>query len=489
MQIRLMLLSCIFVIYSSIVCNSQENPCGTSHSDQRKMLELQAKLPELNHYQEGGLIQVPIQVHMLLTDEGNGIYNLLHLDEALCTLNKDFEQTGFQFYMEQNINYIRSSKWNDHENFRDGIEMMKVNNFPDVVNCYIVSNPAGNCGYFAWDGDAVALSKSCLGGGSHTWAHELGHYFSLPHTFYGWEGISYSGKTPTSEYQSRVWTQIENVNRVNCKDQADGYCDTPPDYISSRWSCDENKQSSYFLKDIDSVSFQVDGSLFMSYSNDRCMNRFTADQSEAMQKFLNFNRSRLLRTNIFPMYMESLDKTVMTPLDSSVVADQNVTFSWPKIEGAEGYIFQLARNSAFTITVKFISLNTNQITIDNLVSGRNYYWRVKPFNKYDFCYKVSDTRFFQYSTISSVSINQNANSNITIYPNPAFNSNEVLIQSELDEITKVILINQLGQKIRTISEKVHENLILLKTQDLQKGIYFVTIETNHKIFTKKLLIK
>ncbi|MBK9043162.1 MAG: T9SS type A sorting domain-containing protein [Saprospiraceae bacterium] len=65
-----------------------------------------------------------------------------------------------------------------------------------------------------------------------------------------------------------------------------------------------------------------------------------------------------------------------------------------------------------------------------------------------------------------------------------FNSNEVLIQSELDEITKVILINQLGQKIRTISEKVHENLILLKTQDLQKGIYFVTIETNHKIFTK-----
>jgi len=453
------------------------------------MLELKLKLPDFNHEQDGGIIQVPIQVHMLLTDEGNGLYNLLYLDEAICTLNKDFEQTGFQFYMEHNINYIKSTKWDNHEGFRDGIEMMKINNVPNVINCYIVTNPAGNCGYFAWDGDAIALSKSCLGGGSHTWAHELGHYFSLPHTFYGWEGISYSGKIPTGEYQSRVWTQIENVSRDNCKGQADGYCDTPPDYISSRWSCDENKQSPYFLKDIDSVSFQADGSLFMSYSNDRCMNRFSADQSEAMRKFLNFNRSSLLRSNIVPLYMESLDKTEMSPLDSSVVNDQNVTFSWPKIEGAEGYIFQLARNSAFTITVKFISLNTNQITIDNLVSGRNYYWRVKPFNKFDFCHKVSDTRFFQYSTISSVSINQNSNSDITIYPNPVSNSNEVIIQSDLDDISKVVLINQIGQIIKISSVRVRENLILLKTQDLQKGIYFVTIETTQKIITKKLLIK
>lgn len=90
---------------------------------------------------------------------------------------------------ENEVNYIDNSKWDSHPRFEAGIEMMKINNIKNVINCYIVTDPAGNCGYFAYEGDAVALSKTCLGKSSHTWAHELGHYFSLPHTFLDGKGL------------------------------------------------------------------------------------------------------------------------------------------------------------------------------------------------------------------------------------------------------------------------------------------------------------
>ncbi|MBK9272432.1 MAG: T9SS type A sorting domain-containing protein [Saprospiraceae bacterium] len=479
-----------FILFAFIeILKAQDQPCGTSHKDQSVMLEMAQKSSQLTYKKEGGFIFLPIQVHMLLNDQGNGLYNLISLDESLCTLNKDFEQTGFQFYMENEINFIKNGEWDNHTEFHAGIEMMQTNNVDNVINCYIVTNPAGTCGYFAWDGNAVALSKSCLGKASHTWAHELGHFFSLPHTFFGWEGISYNGSQPTSAYQQRVRRPIENVNRERCQNQADGYCGTTPDYISNRWTCNQEQKTSYFLKDLNDSLFQADGSLFMSYANDRCMSRFSSDQSEAMVQFLHSNRSELLRSAVQPVYLSRIEKENMWPNDSSVISTSSVNFTWPEIPGADGYIFHLARNEAMTITVKFTSTQTNHISLDNLVSGRNYYWRVKPFNKFDFCQPVSDTSYFHYNTISNILDSDQTVTSIHIFPNPATDINEITIQSENVDILDASLANQLGVLEYRPLQKINNHFYKLNIEGLPKGIYFISMKTRDQIITQKLLVK
>lgn len=459
--------------------------CGTSVKTQQLMLEKSNVIS--NTGKDQVIIYLPLQIHMLLTDQGNGTYNLFFLEESLCTLNNDFAETGFQFYLEKEINYIKNTEWDNHERFEKGIEMMHSNNVDFVINCYIVTNPAGNCGYFAWDGDAIALSKSCLGGSTHTWAHEMGHYFSLPHTFFGWEGTSYNYSKPTSEYQNQVWRPIENVVRDGCKAQADEFCDTPPDYISVRWNCNEDKRSNYLMKDINGEEFTADGSLFMSYSNDRCMSRFSSEQSEKMRQFLMSNRSYLLRSQVNYLGMENLDKNQMTPQDSSTSNTERILFSWPDIDNADFYYFQLSRNAAFTLPVKFERTRNNFIEIENLQANRNYYWRVKPVNSFQFCNPTSGTLYFN-TIVSSVS--QHSSRNLAeLSPNPINQSDDVFLKID-SEIQYVQLIGLCGE-IQSISfQRAGEGYYKLSTGDILSGTYMIKIYTSHGFEEiKKLIIQ
>lgn len=469
---------------------AQQEFCGTSHHAQSQMLKERLALGNLPKAEQGGIMYIPIQIHMLLSDQGNGLFNMFSLEESMCTLNSDFAETGFQFYMENEINYIRSTKWDNHENFEDGIEMMKTNNKPGVVNCYIVTNPAGNCGYFAWDGDAVALSKSCLGKTTHTWAHELGHFFSLPHTFFGWEGTSYSYGKPTIEFQDRVWRPIENVNRDDCANQADGFCDTYPDYISNRWNCTEDKKSNSPMKDVNGQEFYADGSLFMSYSNDRCMSRFSADQSEAMRNFLETRRSSLKRTGISPVILGSIDRTAMYPQDSSSVPGTSIRFTWPEAEGADGYLFQLSRNASFTLPIKFSVLNSNEITVDNLLPGRNYFWRVKAVNRFEFCNPTTGTLSFTTEVLSSTDSEVSGDGKIQIVPNPVSGNEAVLLITQRGIAEQVLSVTDpMGRDINHEKTILDEDRVQLRIpQSLPGGVYILRAQKEQAVTTAKIVV-
>jgi len=175
-SIKLILLGLCPVVLSA---QNPESFCGTSFGSQSTLIQSR-KIPVDQHKEFSQLpIYVPLQVHIVQDDNGSAGYSYLNLMESICTLNEDFEPSGLQFYLENPVNYINKTAWNTHLTYNPGEEMMIQSNVPNMVNCYIVSNPAGNCGYFTYRGDGVALSKGCLGKKSHTWAHELVHYLSL----------------------------------------------------------------------------------------------------------------------------------------------------------------------------------------------------------------------------------------------------------------------------------------------------------------------
>lgn len=396
------------------------------------------------------LLYVPIQVHIVGNDEGNGYYSVSDLFATLCRLNNDFADANLYFYVEDDIYYINNSEYYDHD-YNSGYEMMYKNNVNDRINIYFVNTPMeGNCGYFSPQGDAVAISKSCQGDDGTTLTHELGHFLSLPHTFYGWEGRTYESDPIRANRQERV-------NGSNCRTTGDGFCDTPPDYISDRWQCPYNKT----YTDPNGDELNIDGTLFMSYANDECTNRFSQEQMDAMNAEIQYNRDELLR-NSDPEIVTSLDEpTLIRPLEGSYNTPVNYSsFVWEKVEGATGYHVMVTRFNTFSNTVIDTIVNENYLEIVNLLDiDREYKWKVNPiapgytcsdFNSdgvnfivTPYTENVDSSWKNTWDNVSELELND-----FVLYPNAIQSGETISIElNELSRADRVQFINMNGQVV------------------------------------------
>lgn len=483
---RIILLSFVF---SYTIGFSQSDFCGTSVQDQ------QASIDQLSQYQnihipDADPVYIPLMIHNVSNDNSQGFYAPWNLFETLCTLNSDFKPSGIQFYLEKDFNYIKNTAWNNHAEFYIGEQMMRQSNVKNMANCYLVADPAGNCGYFTYAGDGVALNKSCLGKRSHTWAHELGHYFSLPHTFFGWEGIQYSSSKETIEYQQDVRTPIETVTRDFCQNQADKFCDTKPDYISNRWTCSSDGFSSTKLKDTKDSIFRVDGSLFMSYSNDECMNRFSSQQMDDMNMNYLGPRAYLKRTNVIPKFIEKKSFELQYPVDSVETLTSNVVFSWEKVPNAKYYVLQISRTENFTIVIKNLLLYDHYIEIDSLIQGKNYWWRVRAFSEFDFCGAESQVGFFKTEPIVTSTENEMTTESY-LNPNPVSSYGYIQIHSNLygNAVPDIFIRDLNGKSFKPNSVLINTKSILVELGYLPDGFYLLSTLNAGRTNTYKLLVK
>ncbi len=468
---------------------AQNNFCGTSRQDQLNCLASVQYVSQTGRT-ELAIQYIPIKVHNVSNDNASSFFAAWPLFETLCTLNEDFKASGIQFYLDGDFNYIRNSSWNDHAEFWKGEEMMKASNFPEVVNCYLVSNPAGNCGYFTYTGDAVALNKSCLGRYSHTWAHELGHYFSLPHTFFGWEGINYSSSKSTASYQKDVFTRIENVPRLDCTTQADNFCDTYPDYISNRWSCNNEGKSPLILKDVNDSLFRADGTLFMSYAGDNCMNRFSNDQINAMMRSIEGPRKELKRLGLLPKFIEKAPIILNTPSAGDMTETRNVLFSWEPVTNAKYYVLQISRTSNFSVVIKNLLLTKPYELIDSLIQGKDYWWRVRAYSDFDFCGTESAVGVCKTKAVLTSDENLKIVNGRNVQPNPAKLGSMILLEVpfQFDHVLSLDLIALNGKHIPVKDFEVRDQNVLLKIDEPNEGLFILQLNTNNGNTNSKIIL-
>ncbi|MEQ1746242.1 MAG: T9SS type A sorting domain-containing protein [Saprospiraceae bacterium] len=118
-----------------------------------------------------------------------------------------------------------------------------------------------------------------------TWAHEMGHFFGLPHTFLGGPSRQYVHH-PTQPLNYPV-----NISGVTytCHHTGDGFCDTPADPGQCSFS-----SSCQFLSCINSpfdplgLPYNPDPTLLMSYYFS-CSNRFSLEQLQFMRTLYLFH--------------------------------------------------------------------------------------------------------------------------------------------------------------------------------------------------------
>ncbi len=386
-----------FFAFALISSSQAQNYCGSDQFPQEMDSWLRNYVQQHPETQlRGGTdYNIPIQFHLVGLDAGGGLLKLKQLFSDLCLLNEQYAATGFHFYFYDWPNYIFNNLWYNHD-YSNGSAMMIQNNVDEVVNIYLVGDPAGNCGYYTWGPDAIAVANSCAGDGNSTIAHELGHYFSMPHTFNDWEGETPDDPIPDS--------QQEYMDGSNCNDVADYFCDTPPDYLSYRWPCPYNEN----YEDPDGTPIHPDSSLFMSYSYDECASRFSNQQSNAMQDFVVDSRDYLINQTM-PPYVDLDTAVLLFPFHQMEnVAPNYVWLRWKSIPGAEKYHLQLSRYNPLVFLNYDTLVEDTAILFLNLEANKTYRWNVKPVALNNVCADYTFFHMFQTTDAAALEVDFNS---------------------------------------------------------------------------------
>ena len=507
MRILILLLVLFFVASASA---QKPFPCGTPAE----------KSPWLKNYQKNTaafrlstdtILYVPMTIHSVGTDEGTAHFLTTRILDAFCTLNEDMAASNIQFFIEGEINFINNTALNQHDTVIDGAFFMFQYNVANTLNTYFVTDPAGNCGYnLPYAG--VMMNKSCSNPDDHTWAHEVGHALSLPHPFYGWEGgISWDNSVPPvysepapervlanyTSYKDSLITDtliidtiwVEKVDRSNCTFAADGFCDTPPDYIAQRWTCNSNSESPIQQTDPDGVKFQSDGTLIMSYSDDMCANRFSAEQTNAMRANLLDEKQNLLYNQI-PKLPISNAPVLLEPAADQTVAFNQVRFAWKPAPEATHYLLQVSRLPNFPIIEYQATFTDTTALVNVLQANRTYYWRVRPFNSHYSCAGFTQGVKFQTSATSSTG---QLSSSAGFFARPTLISRgqpvEIIFRNQSEDIKILAISDAAGRLIFKRQIQTTQGSYLADTQNLSPGIYFFVLENASGRFFQKVVVR
>ncbi len=502
-----------FLLTVTFESTAQEvHRCGTQPYKSPFLKKYQAN-PENYDTKSGELLMVPLTIHNVGNDAGFGYYNFNKLMDALCALNTDFEDADIQFYIEGDVIYHANSAYYTHTTFVEGANMMFENNIENTINNYIVSNPSGAAGYnLPYAG--IAMGKSYMSPGNHTWAHEIGHNLSLPHPFLGWEGgvshdgsVSHNFNNPAPEYVTYDYTVfqseffndadtliidtafVEYVDGSNCHIAADGFCDTSPCYLAASFDCDGDIFTNPTQTDPTGATFQSDASLFMDYSLDVCANRFSDEQIAAMRATLINEKPELLYDLVPPALVDAAPNQTM-PLQDEVVPFDEVTFTWDAVPNATDYFIEVSRISDFSLIAhEEITSNTFATALDLQVE-KDYYWRVKAFNKKSLCAPASET--IKFETGDFVSDENVLLRNFSIYPTILKSGSNLNINWQGNSVNNwsIQIFNSAGVLVQ---EELNTDLTTntsyeFNTTILTQGVYFVVINADEKTERSKFVI-
>jgi hypothetical protein len=342
----------------------------------------------------GDTLYIPITIHLVGTDEGEAHFPLQQVLDELCELNQAYAGAEIYFFLGNGVNYINNTDWFKGN---DPVGMMNTNNVNNTVNCYIIgASNSDFLGFYSSSGDAVSMNRQGLKNWDPLFPHELGHYFSLYHTFLGWENMAWDFSTPAPEYVGGY--KVERVDLLDCEIAGDGFCDTPPDYLSGTvYPCNFNEESILTQTDPTGTAFQSDCSLIMSYSS--LGYRFSDMQISAMRANIEELRPYLLYDeNPLPALIDP-DVVLLSPAQGVMVSPNDpLTLEWEAVPNATHYLVDVTFLPYFSVVYDQYIVEGNTFVLESLLSGKNYRWRVKPYNAFHTCANYSEEGRFSTGT-------------------------------------------------------------------------------------------
>lgn len=510
------LLLSLFILLPLIGLAQTEKPsnwCGSEYpADMIPHLERASQDIVNGNFRTGGDYTLPLTIHVLHNTNGSGGVSEASVFDVFCGTSEKFDEYGIDLYLRE-IKHINNSNFNSNPGSDGTLDLLYSVN--GTVNIFVHSAVSGQdlCGVYKGSAtgqvstgapDLIQVSSVCWG--ASTLIHELGHYFGLPHTFFGFEGSGLNCNTQSNSG--------ERMDGSNCTTKGDRICDTPPDYSSDRWNCSSTNtfyeypsndcnfsqtSDTYMVgcnqTDFNGCTFRPDGTNYMSYSDDDCVSKFSPMQVQVMKTLIDNLRQDLYNFTP-PAQLGDITGTVSPylPANGASVPYDEVWIGWSPNGAAASYLLEINRVPSFapTFIVESVVTTTNGYTTYALQPNQNYYWRVKPYNPGFTCAPYSDTGNF--STLDWTVSNEDVEGleSFRVSPNPAVSGQSVSIELQSDRMMDGILnlYNVQGQLVYTqdISLTASTNQFMLETQRLPAGMYVVNIDFEKGSIQEKLII-
>lgn len=488
----------------------QHHNCGTDHQAdleiKARMLrnrqnidpqDLQAALANRNTR------YIPTTLHLIGDENGAGFANAAEAVKMLCKLNTDFADQNIMFYLAGEINYIYNNTI-----FADAYDwgsqsLMGNNKVNGTLNIFVnanVSRPVA--GYYTPWQDFVFIQNGYANGTSTTITHEIGHFLTLPHTFVGWEGVDargdYNGQSvPTVINGSAVEYVARTGANSNCSSAADGFCDTPADYISQRFFCPVNAN----VKDPAGVFITPDASMYMSYASDACQAQFSQEQKNAMltdiviRGWNNFTPPGSLDTvsgsnigNTAPLMNEVVNPSGSVRLEWNTTGATNATIWLITVER----VF----NGSIPLGVVFSRTVTNQTFVDVptnvLGSNREFRWNVKPMTATYTCADYSNYFNFETGLVASNELNENSLTSFNVFPNPSTAGQvKMKIQSTKNQEASLRIYSFDGRLVHqqeAMQLNAGSQVLNLELGQLGTGNYMLVLNTEEASLQEQLIL-
>lgn len=440
-------------------------------------------------------VYVPVSIHLVGANDGSGFLSEINVLDAFCKLNDYFAPSNIQFFIKDKFDYIRNTAFFDHTSIQSATSVFKQKNVARTVNVYFVQNPLDACGYnykISGESQAIVLGNGCTDNRNANWAHEMGHYLSLPHTFNGWENydFNYNQIAPTT----MGGVNVEKIDGSNCNESGDGFCDTQADYLNGRWYCGTNSNQGMIPQfDPQGRMFYSDGSQIMSYAMDPCPTHFSQEQIVAMQNYLGEVRYDHVVSTLPVATFNAQSAGLMIPAQrANVPTFDSVFFCWHPAPQATGYVLEFSPISNFAlVTNRFISYDTSFVA-RGLRSSRTYYWRLRPFNSRYTCKSYTESRMFTTGTATGVEDLKTV-TGINIFPNPIHSGEILRVQYTATEHTNLLvnLFNGLGQSVNQTrwTAQPGENRQDWPLPSLPTGIYTLMLSDSKGSHLQKIVVR
>ena len=525
------LLTCPLSIFAQDVSgHASQHRCGTSIDAQqiafRDMVELRNRYP--NFAAPRAIAYVPVWFHMVAASNGVGRTTEASIAEMLCEWNRLYTANGIelQFYIKGFSKIDLDALYNGPQSFA-GTNRMITTKKTDAMNVYLVNNcgngsePPGQIilAYYSnrstsfdaeYANDWIVCANSQVNmGGASTIAHEAGHMFTLPHTFYGWEeapnGFVATAASPCApasvNYNGRVVT-VEKVARTgtskNCDFAADGFCDTPEDYLFGFGSGTQGCTWSGIAKDPDCVAVNPDETNIMSYFGSGCTTKFSAEQKGAiMTNYSNHPKRAYLRAgNITPPLTAALP-TLITPVANAVTTfSNNVSLDWSDVPNAFGYNVEVSKFSSFAQSKAFYTttsdFNVNALNTGGYMLGSTrYYWKVRAVVPFNNCSNTA-SGIFTTGTLNAVQEIAGV-TQFTASPNPLSKTEDLVLQmnNEVAFDATVKMVNVTGQVIKSEKRSFEAGYSTqnFTVSDLATGTYILHIQSEKGVLNKRIIVQ